>query len=105
MEVENVPVKLLLTYDLMPGQHEAYLLYVRGRFVPALEQMGLRMCEAWHTAYGEHPLRLAGFLASDRGTLEEIVASESFRELEARFQEYVINYNRKIVPLRATFQY
>jgi hypothetical protein len=105
MEVENVPVKLLLTYDLMPGQREAYLLYVRGRFVPALEQMGLKMCESWHTAYGEYPLRLAGFLASDRDAMEEIIASELFKELEGRLQEYVINYNRKIVPLRTTFQY
>lgn len=105
MKLDNAPVKLLLTYDLMPGQREAYLLYVRGKFVPALEQMGLKMCEAWHTAYGEHPLRLTGFLASDRDTMEEIVASESFKELEAGFQDYVINYNRKIVPLKATFQY
>ena len=105
MEVENVPVKLLLTYDLLPGQREAYLLYVRGRFVPALEQMGLKMCEAWHTAYGQYPLRLAGFLASDRDTMDEIIDSELFQELEARLQEYVTNYSRKIVPLKTTFQY
>lgn len=105
MKLDNAPVKLLLTYDLMPGQREAYLLYVRGKFVPALEQMGLKMCEAWYTAYGEHPLRLAGFLASDWDTMEEIITSESFKELEDQFQDYVINYSRKIVPLKSTFQY
>jgi hypothetical protein len=103
--VESIPVKLLLSYDPMPERREDYLLYVRGRFIPTLEQMGLKMCEAWYTAYGPHPLRLAGFLASDRGTMDEIVSSDQFKELETRLQEYVINYNRKIVPLKSTFQY
>lgn len=105
MYTDHDHVKLLLTYDPHPGRHEDYLRYVRGEFVPMLEHMGLTMSESWHTAYGAYPLRLASFLASDRATMQQIIASDTFQELETRLQEYVVNYSRKIVPHRSTFQY
>jgi hypothetical protein len=105
MEIKADPVKLLLTYDPLPERREAYLQYVRGEFVPTLEQLGLVMSDAWHTAYGSYPLRLAGFLASDRELMESIIASDTFMDLETRLQEFVTNYERKVVPMRTTFQY
>ena len=59
-------VKLLLTYDPLPENREAYFNYVLGEFVPALEHLGLTMSEAWHTAYGSYPFRLGGVPAEDR---------------------------------------
>ncbi len=99
------PVKLLLTYDPIPDQREAYFRYILGEFVPALEQMGLTMCDAWYTAYGAYPLRLNGFIAQDMSTLEEILASETFKDLETRLQELVSNYARRIVPRSSRFQF
>lgn len=97
--------KLLLTYDPLPERREAYFQYVLGEFVPALEQMGLSLCEAWHTAYGSYPLRLSGFIAINESDIEEILASEDFIELEERLQEFVDNYNRRVVEYRNSFQF
>ncbi len=105
MEARDEPVKLLLIYDPIPDRREAYLHYVQGEFVPALEHMGLTMCEAWHTAYGAYPLRMAGFVARDRDTLSRILSSDTFQDLEIRLQDYVLNYERKVVPLKRTFQF
>ena len=102
---EDAAVKLIITYDPVPEHREAYFRYVLGEFVPALEQMGLTLSEAWHTAYGEYPLRLNGFLASDEGTLTEILSSEEFRTLEERLQTYVINYSRRVVSCRNAFHF
>lgn len=97
--------KLLLSYDPIPERREAYFQYVLGEFVPALEQMGLSLCEAWHTAYGSYPLRLSGFIAINDATIEEILVSEDFIELEARLQEYVANYERRVVHYSRNFQF
>ncbi len=102
---ERTAVKLLITYDPLPETREAYLEYVLGEFVPGLEQAGLPMSDAWHTAYGSYPLRLTGFRAPDRGTLEEFLASEAFQRLESRLQTFVVNYRRRIVPDRRGFQF
>jgi len=102
---DHQPVKLLLTYDPIAERREDYFRYVLGEFVPALEHLGLKMSEAWHTAYGEYPLRLTGFVAPDQDTLEGILKSEAFADLESRLQEYVANYRRRVVPLRRRFQF
>jgi hypothetical protein len=105
MRRAGLPVKLLITYDPIPETREAYLEYVLGEFVPGLERAGLPMSEAWHTAYGSYPLRLAGFRAPDQETLETFLASEDFRRLESRLRSYVVNYRRRIVPDRPGFQF
>lgn len=99
------PIKMLLSYDPLPEQREAYFRYVLGEFVPALEQLGLKMSEVWHTAYGDYPLRLAGFIAPDRKTMDEVLRSEAFLELESRLQDFVVNYHRRIVRHGGRFQY
>lgn len=103
--VGGEPVKLLLTYDPIPEQREAYFRYVLGEFVPTLENLGLKMAEAWHTAYGAYPLRLTGFVAPDRESLDAVLESETFERLETRLQDYVVNYQRRIVPVRRRFQF
>ena len=99
------PVKMLLTYDPLPDRREAYFNYVLGEFVPALEQMGLKMSEAWHTAYGDYPLRLAGFIASDPRARGERRCSAAFAAREARLQGSVATYTRRIVPFLGRFQF
>ena len=97
--------KLILTYDPIPEQREAYFRYVLGEFVPTMEQMGLRMCESWHTAYGSYPLRLQGFTADDNDAMAQILDSRDFKALEERLQEYVVNYQRRVVLRKKTFQF
>ncbi len=98
-------IKILLSYDPIPEHREEYFRYVLGEFIPALENLGLTLCEAWHTAYGSYPLRLTGFLATDRQSMDSVLASEDFQQLETRLQDYVINYRRKIVQKKSRFQF
>ncbi len=102
---QQLQTKLILTYDPIPEQREAYFRYVLGEFVPTMEQMGLRMCESWHTAYGSYPLRLQGFTADDNDAMAQILDSRDFKELEERLQEYVVNYQRRVVLRKKTFQF
>ncbi len=105
MELDRRAVKLLLTFDPIADRREEYFHFMLGEFVPALENLGLTMAEAWHTAYGEYPLRLTTFTAPDRAVLEEVLTSQDFRALEDRLLEFVINYERRVVPLRSRFQF
>jgi hypothetical protein len=103
--MEQAGVKLLLTFDPIPERREGYFRYMLGEFVPALEHLGLKMCEAWHTAYGEYPLRLTAFTAPDEASMVQVLESPAFCELESRLQEYVDNYHRRTVPIRQRFQF
>ncbi len=105
MQVNGTTVKVLLSYDPLPELREEYFRYVLGEFIPAMENLGLPMCEAWHTAYGPYPLRLIGFMAETPEALEKGLSSHEFLELEGRLQEYVVNYRRKVVRHQPRFQF
>ncbi|NPV67606.1 MAG: hypothetical protein HPY64_10715 [Anaerolineae bacterium] len=95
---------VVLTYDVMPEQEEEYYRFALGEFVPGLQELGLYLARAWHTAYGDYPLRQSEFVAEDLATIRKALSSDVFRRLEERLQEYVVNYDRKIVPFNESFQ-
>lgn len=97
--------KMILSYDVPPASYESYYRFILNELVPALQQEGLYMVEVWHTAYGDYPLRMAGFVAEDLQTIRDLLASDRWRDLERRFLEYVHNYSRQIVRYRQGFQF
>ncbi|NLE50007.1 MAG: hypothetical protein GX613_01255 [Chloroflexi bacterium] len=96
--------KLMLFYDLKPGEQEAYYEFVMNDFVPAAQGMGLHMSQVYHTVWGNCPLRQAEFVAEDLDTIQAVLASERWQMLESTLQRHAHNYRRKIVPFRPGFQ-
>lgn len=96
--------KLIIQYDILPDARDAYYQFVLGEFVPALQEMGVYMTEAWHTAYGPYPIRMTTFVTEDFATIEELFRSPRWEELETRFLGYVENYTRKVISYRSGFQ-
>lgn len=99
-DTSTEPVKFLLVYDIRPEIQDQYFQFVLGEMVPTLQSMGLVMAGAWHTAYGDYPMRLVEFVAEDRSTLERVLSSSAWEQMEIRLQAFVMNYRRKVVPLR-----
>ena len=97
-------VKMLISYDVVPELQQAYYEFVLGEMIPSAQSMGLVLNEAWHTAYGHYPIRLDGFVAKDRATLDRILASAEWRQLEEKLKRYVTDCARKVVPYREGFQ-
>lgn len=93
-------VKLILTYDILPEALDSYYRFMLGELVPAVQKLGLYMNGAWHTAYGNYPIRLVEFIAEDRAALSAVLDSPAWEQLETRLQEYIFNYRKKVVRLR-----
>ena len=97
--------KVLLTYDVIPETQETYFQFMLGEMVPTVQNLGLGMAEAWHTAVGDYPDRLVAFVGESHEAVDKVIDSEQWEELETRLQQYVTNYKRRIVPLRNRFQF
>ena len=63
------------------------------------------MTEAWHTAYGNYPLRMAGFVAPDEETMTRFLHSAEWKALERRLSQFITNVQIKVVPYREGFQF
>ncbi|MBN1202010.1 MAG: hypothetical protein JXJ20_09160 [Anaerolineae bacterium] len=96
--------KLMLFYDLTPGDMETYYNFIMNEMVPAAHEMGLYMVQVYHTLWGDCPLRQAEFVAEDLTTIQTALHSDEWQVLEDKLLQHTANYSRKIVRFRPGFQ-
>jgi hypothetical protein len=99
-----VTVKLLLTWDIIPGREQEYFEFVVREFIPQLQQLGLQPNDAWFTMYGNQPQITAEVQAANLSEVQRVLKTDEWTSLVNRLLDYVENYNAKIVKARAGFQ-
>lgn len=104
MNEYNPAVKLLLSYNMRPDSGQEYYQFILGRYVPVMQTLGLQMSEAWSTQYGNGPDRLLGFVAKDEHTMNSLLGSETWHELNQKLLAYVTDFSYKVIPYREGFQ-
>jgi hypothetical protein len=104
MDEGTVGLKLLLSYEVNPESLQEYYQFVMGRYIPAMQSMGLQMSEAWHTAYGEAPNRLVGFVCNERQTMMALLENETWQSLNQQLEKYVSDFSYKVISYRGGFQ-
>lgn len=97
--------KMIVSYDVIPSTQDSYYQFVLGEMVPAMQEMGVYMTEAWHTAYGEYPIRMVTFVAEEADIIYDMLESERWGDLETRLLSFIRNYTRKVVQYRQGFQF
>jgi hypothetical protein len=104
MEEPVIGLKLLLSYDVNTDNLQEYYQFVMGQYIPLLQAMGLQVSEVWHTAYGDAPNRLIGFVCEERQTMTELLENEKWAALNEQLSQYVTQFNFKVIPYRGGFQ-
>lgn len=97
-------VKLLMSWDILPGREQEYFEFVVREFIPGMQRLGLEPTDAWFTMYGDQPQIIAGAKMANQQSLERIIQSEEWVNLTEQLLSFVENFNLKIVPARKGFQ-
>jgi hypothetical protein len=98
-------VKLLLSYNIKTGQETAYRRFILEEFLPQAQELGLLPTDAWHTAYGNYPARLLGFVAEDLAALQAARENKRWQGLFKKLENYTANLSQRVVPFRGGFQW
>ncbi len=98
-------LKLLLSYNIRLDRAEAYYRFVMSEFLPRMQMLGLVMTDGWRTAYGDYPSRLIAFAAQDEGIMKEALRSDEWDSLETRLEEFIADYEMRIVHAKPHFQF
>ncbi|MER3458883.1 MAG: hypothetical protein C4309_09915 [Chloroflexota bacterium] len=98
-------VKMLLSYDILTETEQEYYQYVLGEFLPRVQTLGLEPVEAWHTAYGDYPIRMIALVAENPEIMKAALTSPEWKALERKLKKYIVHYQRRIVPYREGFQF
>lgn len=97
-------VKILMSWDILPGREEDYFEFHIRKFVPALEKLGLKLSEAWLTVYGKHPRLTAEAVMPNFNAAQRILNSTEWDNLGMQLDELVENFDYKVIPARTGFQ-
>lgn len=97
-------VKLLMTWDILPGREQEYFEFVVRDFIPGVQRMGMEPSDAWFTMYGEQPQILAAMQVPSISSLHRVLSSPDWESLTRRLLDYVENFEYKVVQARNGFQ-
>ena len=97
--------KLIMSYGVLNDQLQGYYQFVMGKYLPAMQEFGFEMTEAWSTAWGDAPGRQVAFVARDRETVDYLIANPAWDELNDELSNYVDDFIYKFVPYREGFQF
>jgi hypothetical protein len=99
-----VSVKLLMNWDIRPGQEQTYFEFAMQTFAPALMKMGWQPTEAWYTLYGEAPQIMTAGVTDTLEEMRVILESDEWEDLRDQLLEYVTNFEYKVIPASGRFQ-
>ena len=97
-------VKLLMTWDILPGREQEYFEFVVRDYLPGLQSLGMEPSESWYTMYGDQPQIMAAAQMDTMTALHNILESSDWDNLTGRLLDYVENYDFKVVQARSGFQ-
>jgi hypothetical protein len=98
-------VKLIMTWDIMPEREQEYFEFVVREFIPGVQRLGFELSDAWATVYGSQPQILVGAIIPSRGRAQQLLDSSEWRSLNNQLQDFVHNYDQKIVDATGGFQF
>jgi hypothetical protein len=93
-----------MTWDILPGHEQDYFEFVVRDFIPAVQNLGLDVSDAWFTMYGDQPQILAAAQMSSIASLQDVLDSSEWQDLTNRLLDYVENLDYKVVQARSGFQ-
>ncbi len=97
-------VKLLMSWNILPGREQEYFEFVVREFIPEIQQLGLETTEAWVTVYGDQPQILAAAKTTNAEDLRQIILSQEWDALTTRLLDYVKDLEFRTVQERPGFQ-
>lgn len=97
-------VKLLMTWDILPGREQEYFEFVVRDYLPGIQRLGLETTDAWFTMYGDQPQILVAAKISSVSALDKILGSSEWDSLIHQLLDYVEGFNYKVVQARSGFQ-
>jgi hypothetical protein len=97
-------VKVLMTWDVIPGREQEYFEFVGRELVPGMQRLGIQPTEAWLTTYGNAPQILTGGMTENLREMRKALSSEEWVALRDHLMEFVTNFRSRIVRATGGFQ-
>jgi hypothetical protein len=100
----SAPVKLIMTWDIIPEHEQEYFEFVIREFIPGVQRLGCELADAWATVYGDQPQIMVSALVPSFNKARQMISSKEWNELNLKLGEFIQNYEQKIILAKSGFQ-
>lgn len=97
--------KLIMTWDIAPEREQEYFEFVVREFIPGVQRMGFELTDAWATLYGNQPQIMVGATLPSLAKVQQVLRSSEWQSLHNQLQDFVQNYEQKVVASQSGFQF
>ena len=73
-------------------------------WVPGITRLGLQPRESWYAVYGDCPQITTSIVTDDLQEMRNVLQGDDWTRLHRRLEEFVYNYEQKIVRASSGFQ-
>jgi hypothetical protein len=96
---EMQKLKVLISYDMVPGKEQECQEYFVNKFAPGLAKMGFRISDVWYTMWGEAPQILSGGVVDDVEEAQKIFLSSPWTKLVDGIEPLTENFHVRFLQL------
>jgi hypothetical protein len=97
--------KLIMTWDIAPEREQEYFEFVVREFIPGVQRLGFELTDAWATIYGGQPQIMVGATLPSLVKVQQVLHSSEWESLSNQLQDFVQNYQQKVVEAQGGFQF
>lgn len=94
----------MMSWDIKPGFDQQYFEFMVREWVPGITRLGLQPRESWYAIYGDCPQITTSIVTDSLEQMRSVLEGEDWSKLHDRLDEYVFNYEQKIVRASPGFQ-
>lgn len=98
-------IKLIMTWDIKPGNEQEYLKFVWHEYLPKLNRFGFEVTDAWVTVFGNRPQILLGAVTASKFKARTVLGSNEWNQINEQLMAFVDNLEYKLAPQKGGFQF
>jgi len=92
-------LKVLISYDMVPGKEQECQEYFVNKFAPGLAKMGFRISDVWYTMWGEAPQILSGGVVEGLEEAQKIFLSPPWTKLVDGIEPLTENFHVRFLQM------
>jgi hypothetical protein len=96
--------KILMSWDVLPETESEYFEFLVHEFIPELNKLGIADIQVWYTQYGDCEQKLASGITESVDQMRKALASRAWKELNDKLQQFVDNFDQKVISATGVFQ-
>lgn len=92
-----MPILFTQDWDIIRGQEDAYAEFVTRRFIPEMNELGLRSVGGFYSQVGVGPQIISLKSVPTLAGLYKALSTPQFHQLKLELRKHVVNYSSKVL--------